>query len=77
MIWNVGTMKMTDYRGMIGTNAARLRELNAGIERTFKARPHGTAHSVACAAFHSEFGALAFPGGVGVSLARLETGDRS
>ena len=68
-------MKMKDYRGIISKNAARLRELNAEIKRTFKAEPHGPAHHAACAAFHSEYDALAFPGGLNVSLVSLKTGD--
>lgn len=70
-------MKMKDYRDVISTNAARLRALHAEIDRTFKTKPHGPAHHAACAAFHSEFDALAFPGGLEASLSKLNSGDPS
>ena len=72
---DVGSMEMKDYRGIISANAARLRELNAEIDRTFKAQPHGPEHHAACAAFHSQSDALSFPGGLETSLANLKAGD--
>ena len=68
-------MKMKDYRGIISKNAARLRELKAEINRTFKDAPHAPAHHAACAAFHSEYDALAFPCGLDMSLTGLKAGD--
>jgi hypothetical protein len=68
-------MNMRDYRGIISANAARLRELNAEIDRTFKAQPHGPEHHAACATFHSQFDALSFPAGLESSLAKLKAGD--
>lgn len=73
----VGFMRMRDYRGIISANAARLRELNAEIDRTFRAKPHGSEHHAACAAFHSQSDALSFPGGLESSLAKLKTGEPS
>lgn len=51
-------------RTQIFENAARLRALYAEIERTFSEEPHGPAHTAACAAYHRDYEALAFPGGL-------------
>ena len=57
------------------TNAARLRDLHAAIQQSFRARTESAEADArwrdACALFHREYDALAFPGGLAAGLARL------
>jgi hypothetical protein len=74
---HIGVVRTTDYREVIRTSAACLRELKTEIDRTFKAQPHGPDHHAACAAFHSQFDTLAFPGGLNAALDKLKAGEPS
>ena len=59
-------------RTQITENSARLRAMHAEIERAFAEEPRGPAHAAACTAFHREYNALAFPGGLEHFLERLK-----
>lgn len=59
----------------IEKNALRIRELYADIDSTFHKQPHGPEHHAACARFHAEYDALAFPGGLNQGMKRLKAGD--
>jgi hypothetical protein len=62
-----------DARSQIQENAARLRQLNEAINRTYAA--HGDEWRRACAEFHRRYDELAFPGGLDRSLKELKEGD--
>jgi hypothetical protein len=67
-----------DYRAFFQTSAKRISEMHARIHETFKERSTPRGRRVwedACAEFHSSYDALAFPGGYGTALVRLEQGD--
>lgn len=60
-------------------NAERIRQLHTQIHGTFKHRSESpealAAWKQACAAFHSRYDALAFPGGLSAAFERLAAGD--
>ena len=60
-------------------NAAELRRLKQAIEDAFAHRTQSQqafeAWREACAAFHTRYDALAFPGGLAVAFERLAAGD--
>ena len=64
---------------VIQENAKRVTELHARIHETVKRRdssPEARAEwSKACAEFHSQYDALAFPGGYSAALEKIQTGD--
>jgi hypothetical protein len=71
-----------DPRSLIQKNAQRITELRDRIWETFEAFKQnksshyaGAAWSRACAEFHSEYDALAFPGGYEAGLKRIQAGD--
>jgi hypothetical protein len=68
-----------DLRQQIHQNAATLRTMQARIRETFAERGRSPAHRQdwkdACAAFHSGYDTLAFPGGYTGALERLLAGD--
>ena len=71
---------MKPSRELVLANARRLRELNARIDETVKWRARSpedrAAWESACAAFHSQFGNLFFPGGE-VAWESFVRGERS
>ena len=66
-------------RCVIQKNAKRVTELHDRIHEAFKLRdtsPEAHAEwSRACVEFHSKYDALAFPGGYGAGLQRIQAGD--
>ena len=66
-------------RSVIQRNAKRVNELHDRIHETFKHRdasPEARAEwSRACSDFHSQYDALAFPGGYTAALEKIPTGD--
>jgi hypothetical protein len=68
-----------DPRCVIQKNAKRVTELHDRIHETFKLRdtsPEARAEwSRACDEFHSQYDALAFPGGYEAGLQKIQTGD--
>ncbi len=66
-------------RCVIQKNAKRVTELHDRIHETFKLRdtsPEARAEwSKACAEFHSQYDALAFPGGYSAALEKIQAGD--
>ena len=54
-------------------NARRLRELNAELHRAAREKHGGPRHRAALDAWHHQYDALAFPGGLEKGLARLNT----
>jgi len=64
---------------LLEDNAARLRELHDAIHQSFRVRSESAEANVrwrdACAQFHAQYDALAFPGGLTDGLARLRAGD--
>jgi len=63
----------------LDVNAARLRELHDAIHETVRTRNDSDEHRArwteACARFHAEYDALAFPGGLTEGLSRLRAHD--
>lgn len=68
-----------DLRQQIHDNARQLREMHARIHQTFARRGESPERrrewSQACADFHAQYDALAFPGGYRGVLERLLAGD--
>jgi hypothetical protein len=66
-------------RCVIQENAKRVTELHDRIHETVKRRdssPEARAEwSRACSEFHSQYDALAFPGGYAAGLAKIQAGD--
>ncbi|GDX11948.1 hypothetical protein LBMAG57_37200 [Verrucomicrobiota bacterium] len=66
-------------RGDIVASAKRITDLHDRIHETFKQRdrsPEARAEwSKACAEFHSQYDALAFPGGYASALKKIQAGD--
>jgi hypothetical protein len=66
-------------RCVIQENARRVAELHERIHQTFKRRdnsPEARAEwSKACAEFHRQYDALAFPGGYSAALEKIQAGD--
>ena len=66
-------------RCVIQENARRVTELHERIHETVKRRdssPEARAEwSKACAEFHSQYDALAFPGGYSAALEKIQAGD--
>lgn len=66
-------------RCVIQKNAKRVTELHGRIRETFKHRDTGpearAEWSRACDEFHSQYDALAFPGGYTAALKKLQAGD--
>jgi len=64
---------------LLEANSARLRELHDAIHQSFRARGESAEANMqwrdACARFHDEYDALAFPGGLTYGLARLRALD--
>jgi hypothetical protein len=74
-------VKAQEVRGVLDSNAARLRELHADIHikvaRRSKSDKDWQAWKDACALFHTSYDELAFPGGLDQAFARLKAGDSS
>jgi hypothetical protein len=65
----------------IRANAMRITELQKAVNRTVSSRHLSPAHheawKIACSAFHSEYEALAFPGGLEVAYDLIKGKDSS
>lgn len=60
---------------LIRQNGREIKRLHDRIHATFNEHPHSPAHEKACAEFHARFDELAFPGGYGAGLRKIEAGD--
>ena len=60
---------------MIKQNARQIRELHSRLHKACSVKPHGPDHQRACDEFHSQYDALAFPGGYDNGLRRVSEGD--
>jgi len=72
-------MDSVAIKELILSNAEEIRELLARIHETVRTRsssPEGLSNwKLACHAFHSRYGELAFPGGYSGALERIAAGD--
>ncbi|MCE9591777.1 MAG: hypothetical protein K8S99_14780 [Planctomycetes bacterium] len=70
--------KSTDYRELFRANGKRICEMHARIHETLRNRDTAEGRKAwqqACAAFHAEYDALAFPGGYASGVVRLREND--
>jgi len=72
-------VKMGHYTDEIVENAKRINQLKRRIDETFKQRDKNDHKrkewEAACAEFHSQYDALAFPGGLSGAYERIVEGD--
>lgn len=66
---------MSQFRSVILENAAKLRALHDEMIVAWREQPHGPRHHAAATAFHTNYDAFAFPGGLDAGLEALRNQD--